>query len=435
MWEWVTENKKPIKAENETAAAFAVREAAFNPKNMIAELMISNSIEKSEVDHIMTCESTYKMWTALQQVHEKKDPTSKLAASQAFHDYRYETGMEISKHIANVKNLARRCKDLDDELSEISVMAKLLQGLPTKYRGVATIWRNKSETDQKLSELCAMLEHEETAQDADDLAAAKMEALHIKQEASKKKSQQKRTSKSEPRKSKESFRCFNCEELGHVAAKCPSAKRESTSKQNSIKKTSSAMVLSANAIITTDDEWLADSEASAHITGRREWFSQFESVSTKFSLANSEQVSIEGRGEIEVECLVGGKWQPMTLKKVFFIPGFKKNLFSIGAAGELGVTCQTSKNSMRFKRDGKMVTEAKKADNNLFIMRMRVCQRQLSEVNVVANLQTWHERQGHVGVHAIKQMSKRGMLEGLNVSETARLQYEAYELAKSRRRI
>lgn len=124
----------------------------------------------------------------------------------------------------------------------------------------------------------------------------------------------------------------------------------------------------------------------------------------------------------------------MTLKKVFFIPGFKKNLFSIGAAGELGVTCQTSKNSMRFKRDGKMVTEAKKAGNNLFIMRMRVCQRQLSEVNVVANLQTWHERLGHVGVHAIKQMSKRGMLEGLNVSETARLQYEACELAKSRRR-
>lgn len=152
-----------------------------------------------------------------------------------------------------------------------------------------------------------MLEHEEAAQDADDLAAAKMEALHIKQEASKKKSQQKRTSKSEPRKSKESFRCVNCKGLGHVVAKCPSAKRESTSKQNSIEKTSSAIVLSANAIITTGNEWLADSGASAHITGRREWFSQLESVSTKFSLANSEQVSIEDRGEIEVECLVGGK--------------------------------------------------------------------------------------------------------------------------------
>lgn len=110
VWEWVTENKKPVKAENETVAAFAVREAAINPKNMIAKLIISNSIKESEVDHIMTCESAYEMWTALQRVHEKKNPTSNLAASQAFHDYRYETGMEISKHIANVKNLARRCR-------------------------------------------------------------------------------------------------------------------------------------------------------------------------------------------------------------------------------------------------------------------------------------------------------------------------------------
>lgn len=112
VWELVVENRKPVKGEQETVEAFTVREAAFNPKNVVVELIISNSIEESEVNHIITCESAYEMWTALQRVHEKKNPTSKLMASQAFHEYRYETGMEISKHIANVKNLARRCKDL-----------------------------------------------------------------------------------------------------------------------------------------------------------------------------------------------------------------------------------------------------------------------------------------------------------------------------------
>lgn len=114
----------------------------------------------------------------------------------------------------------------------------------------------------------SLLEHEKATQDADDLAAAQMEALNIKQET-KKKSQQKKTSKLTPRRSKEPTRCFNCEGLGHVAAKCPSAKRESTSKQSSAEKTGGAMVLAANAIVTTGDEWLADSEVSAHITGRR----------------------------------------------------------------------------------------------------------------------------------------------------------------------
>jgi len=64
---------------------------------VVAELIISNSIEESEIDHIMTCECAYEMWKILQRIHEK-DPTSKLTASQVFHDYRYKTGMEMSKH-------------------------------------------------------------------------------------------------------------------------------------------------------------------------------------------------------------------------------------------------------------------------------------------------------------------------------------------------
>lgn len=97
--------------------------------------------------------------------------------------------MEMSKHIANVKNLVYRCKDLGDELSDTSVMAKLLQRLPAKYHSVAMIWHNKSETKQKLNELCAMLEHEEAAQDANDPAATKMKVLNVKQETNKKNSQ------------------------------------------------------------------------------------------------------------------------------------------------------------------------------------------------------------------------------------------------------
>jgi len=60
----------------------------------------------------------------------------------------------------------------------------------------------------------------------------------------------------------------------------------------------------------------------------------------------------------------------MILKDVFFIPGFKKNLFSIGAAGELSVICQIHKTSISFKRNRKLIAEAKETDNNLFIMQI-----------------------------------------------------------------
>lgn len=56
MWNLVVEDKKPVKSEEKTAEAFEVREVAFNSKNVVAELIISNSIKESEIDHIMTCE-------------------------------------------------------------------------------------------------------------------------------------------------------------------------------------------------------------------------------------------------------------------------------------------------------------------------------------------------------------------------------------------
>lgn len=46
VWDFIVEDKKPVKAEAETTAAFEVREAAFNSKNVVAELIISNSIRK-----------------------------------------------------------------------------------------------------------------------------------------------------------------------------------------------------------------------------------------------------------------------------------------------------------------------------------------------------------------------------------------------------
>lgn len=79
------------------------------------------------------------------------------------------------------------------------------------------------------------------------------------------------------------------------------------------------------------------------------------------------------------------------------------------------------------------MAEAKKADNNLFILQMRICNQNSSEINIVADVQTWHERLGHIGVHAIKEMSKRSIFKDLNVSEKTSLRCEACELAKSHR--
>lgn len=67
-------------------------------RNTIAELIISGSIESSELDHIIACGTACEMWTTLAQVHEKSDSSSKMMANDAFYHYTYDGSKAMSKH-------------------------------------------------------------------------------------------------------------------------------------------------------------------------------------------------------------------------------------------------------------------------------------------------------------------------------------------------
>ncbi|CAL1678247.1 unnamed protein product [Lasius platythorax] len=164
------DNVMPVKAEEESDDVFKRRFDKWKKGNNTAELVIAASIEEDQFEFIDGRTTARAMWLDLMRVHERKDPASKLAASEAFHNYRYESGTAMCRHIAAVKALGQRCQDLDDKLPDSQVMAKLLQGLPNKYRGVATIWRNKPEAQQNIDDLCSMLEHEEAAEDFGDVS-------------------------------------------------------------------------------------------------------------------------------------------------------------------------------------------------------------------------------------------------------------------------
>ncbi|KMQ88616.1 proto-oncogene tyrosine-protein kinase ros [Lasius niger] len=177
------DNVMPVKAEEESDDVFKRRFDKWKKGNNTAELVIAASIEEDQFEFIDGRTTARAMWLDLMRVHERKDPASKLAASEAFHNYRYESGTAMCRHIAAVKALGQRCQDLGDKLPDSQVMAKLLQGLPNKYRGVATIWRYKPEAQQNIDDLCSMLEHEEAAEDFGDVSQptenASMDALHV----------------------------------------------------------------------------------------------------------------------------------------------------------------------------------------------------------------------------------------------------------------
>lgn len=309
-------------------------------------------------------------------------------------------------------------------------MAKLLQGLPSKYRGVATIWRNKAIADQKMADLCAMLEHEEAAQDIEDeeLSKTAQEVLHVRNEDLKK---VKKNKSQKQTKSNEGC-CYNCNGLDYYARDCrkPKMKLNESNKFASNK----SEVMSVENRNVNVDQWVADTGAPAHITGRRDLFTTFKQFNQTFQLADGSTAEIKGTGEIMLNCLVLGKWKPVTLKDVVYIPDWKKNLFSLGSAERFGTKVSIQNGIMLIRKGDNVVAMAKRANNNTFRMKMRIQSSIQGEANVVADVQTWHERLGHISIKAMREMAKQKLLDGVQIPDSVQLHCEGCGLGKNYRR-
>lgn len=79
------------------------------------------------------------------------------------------------------------------------------------------------------------------------------------------------------------------------------------------------------------DAWLADSGASTHMTNCEKHFVTYEAFPTPktVQVGNKEIILAYGKGTINVEMNIKGKWYRNHLQDVWYVPQIGRNLFSI----------------------------------------------------------------------------------------------------------
>ncbi|KMQ87096.1 retroelement pol polyprotein [Lasius niger] len=400
-----------------------------------AKLAILTAIDASQLDFVSSAESAAVMWKNLLTVYERSDPTSKTNALRDFHRYSYD-GSSMAKHLTRIDNLAAKCKLVGEEISEPNVIAKILDGLPDRFDAVVTTWDIVPGKDQTRSNLKTMLLAAEnrksvTAESEQVLTIAKK--LESKPKFNKKKEERKK-------KSKTDRPCWSCGKTGHYRRNCPDVPKDDKSGDGgrSSKGTSSANAAtgSANAACfsvtrcseVVDSEWIADSGASCHMAKDRSWFMDLKNDKSNLILANDGQLKAEGVGSVAIERWTGTRWECGKLLNVLFVPGLRKNLFSVGATASLGVTSKTANGLMRFFRDGVQELEAEQTDNNLFAMKIR--RPVINELNAVVEVKRWHERLGHPGITRMRELAKSGLVPDLKLEEIDKFFCEPCQFGK-----
>ncbi|KMQ88959.1 putative retrotransposon, partial [Lasius niger] len=181
--------------------------------NAKAMAIIASAMENAQLKSILVCTSAKDMWDRLNRIHEQKSATNKLILTQRFHEYRMCPTDSVVQHCSKVQNMAKQLTDLGEPVSDLTVMAKILASLTTKFSTLQTAWDNVNPERQTIDNLQERLIREESRLDA---SGDKANALTVTKQSGFKTSSKTKDNKKKHRP-KKNVECFRCQEKGHYA--------------------------------------------------------------------------------------------------------------------------------------------------------------------------------------------------------------------------
>lgn len=299
----------------------------------------------------------------------------------------------MASYLTRVEGLVSQLKSAGVTLDEVTVVTKVLGTLPPEYASVLPIWDDKPESEYNMVNLTASLTRQELRMNAG--VSSEVRALTAKAQKEGQASEHKKSGKSF-KDGKETRKCFNCGKVGHLAAKCRKPKKTYASDKSVKKSQDSGEACMAG---SPSKEWVADTGASDHMANNKDVFKSLTPIPAgahPVNFGNGQTLDARGRGNIKIMSHVDGQRYILDMLDVLYIPGLKRNLFSIGSACERRLEARVSKKKIDLVRDGSVRLRATKR-GNLYYMNIEVIEEKSSYIASNSNSELWHQRLGHIG--------------------------------------
>ena len=342
---------------------------------------------------LIACETSYDVWTKLLALYEQQSRVSKSMLLQKFYGLEYQPGETMAAYLARVEGLVSQLKSAGVTLDEVTVVTKVLGTLPPEYASVLPMWDDKPESEYNMVNLTASLTRQELRMTAS--VSSESRALAAKGQKDRNASDYKQSEK-HSRPTKEKRKCYNCGKVGHLAAKCRMPKRRDASDKSSRKSQDDGEACMAGSSM---DEWVADTGASHHMANNKDAFRSLKYIPAgthPVKFGNGDSLDARGRGTIKIISHVDGQRIELDMLDVLYIPGLKRNLFSIGSACDKGLKANVSKQNIDLIRDESVRLRATKR-GNLYYMDIEVSEEKSSFIAGVSRGDLWHQRLGHIG--------------------------------------
>lgn len=420
LMEGVLESKGYWYVMNQLKSASADT-TAWDKADRSARTMILLNLEHNIVKAVMTCTTASQMWNKLKTIHSQKSASSKMVLWKEFYDSKMEYGMKVSDYVTRLEFIAMKLKNIGEEVSSNNLISKIVSGLSSDYKHFMSNWLATPETERTFDNLLPRLLAEESINvDSETKNATAMKMVNAGHSQAKSK---------RGKKAYKNVECSYCQKKGHTREECRSLKRDekdgATERSNERPRgrgfVDKKYAVVANSGKYTSQSWLMDSGASFHMTGQRQWITNYRQHSDKIPIrvGNNEYLHALGSGTVETISTVDSKKIVVSLTDVHYVPGISDNLLSQGAVDDKGIKVVTTGGSIQLIADGTTIITGKKGHGNLYRLNLAVPM-QANIARSERTLEEWHKVLGHPDVNEIKNLAKKGCTVGFKiVSEQA----------------
>lgn len=384
-------------------------------KDAKALFFIQQAVHESAFANITAEATTKEAWTILKTAFQgsSKVVVIKLQGlRQMFETLNMNQGETVQSFLARVTAIVNQIRSCGEDLSEKTVVMKVLRSLTTKFdHVVAAIEDSKDLSNYTFDELMGSLQVHEVRLNRlevkDDTKAfcTRSEFSSRQQQGRRRgngRGRDSRRGRGKPtdnqqhyyqskkdvecyychkkghmqadcykkkREESQNMECNYCHKSGHVEADCYKKKREEGQASFAEEKNSQTRLFMAK----TDEEldvsqiWFLDSGCSNHMTGFKRLFDELdESYKKSVKLGDDKEIHVEGKGRVVVQ----SSSNRQMLHDVYFIPQLSQNLLSIGQMMDNGYTIIFEGDNCRIvdAASNQIMSTIKKTQNNLFPM-------------------------------------------------------------------